>query len=156
MIEAVGRVVTFRVGDELYAADVVAVERVLRLTPVRALPQLPAWIEGVIEHEGRIVPVIDLRDRLAKEGARETSPQTRLLLVGVGDERCAAIVDQVLDVRPCDFAALAPAPAMLRARAQGQCIRGVFTRDSQLVVVIDLIALLTADERTDLQLAAAP
>ena len=57
------QIVTFRLGDELFAADIFSVERVLRYTPPTPVPNVPAWIEGVIDYQGRVVSVINLRRR---------------------------------------------------------------------------------------------
>ena len=45
------KLVTFRLADDLFAADIFAVERVLRYQTPRVLPDVPHWIEGVIEYQ---------------------------------------------------------------------------------------------------------
>jgi purine-binding chemotaxis protein CheW len=54
------QIVTFRLGDELFAADIFSVERVLRYTAPTSVPNVPEWIECVIDYQGRVVPVITL------------------------------------------------------------------------------------------------
>jgi purine-binding chemotaxis protein CheW len=142
------RLVTFRVAGELYAVDVACVERVIRYVPARAVPQLPSWLDGVIEHDGRIVPVVDLRRRLSDQHA-PLGAKARMLLVRVGDERCAAVVDQVLDVRAYDEASRTAAPSLVRGRAGG-FVRGVVTREGALVLILDVVGLLSGDERDTL------
>jgi purine-binding chemotaxis protein CheW len=153
MSEATSRLVTFRAGEELYAVDVAAVERVLRYTPSRPVPRLPLWLDGVIEHAGRVVPVADLRARL---GARiePVGAKTRLLLITFAGGFCAMIVDQVLDVRPYNESELEPAPAMVRGLA-GEFVRGVVSRNGALVLVIDLAGLLSAEEHREIAAAEA-
>ena len=58
------KLVIFELGGDLFAADVLAVDRVLRYVTPSAVPDVPAWVEGVIEHRGGVIPVIDLRRRL--------------------------------------------------------------------------------------------
>jgi hypothetical protein len=53
------KLVTFRLADDLFAADIFAVERVLRYQTPRALPDVPQWIEGVIEYQQRVIPVVN-------------------------------------------------------------------------------------------------
>jgi purine-binding chemotaxis protein CheW len=142
------RLVTFRVSGDLYAVDVTCVERVVRYTPARAVPQLPSWIDGVVEYDGRIVPVVDLRRRLSTT-SEPVGTRTRMLLLHVEGDLCASVVDQVLDVRAYDEASLAPAPALVRGRA-GEFVRGVVSREGALVLVLDLAGLLTAEERRGL------
>ncbi|HET9796996.1 MAG TPA: chemotaxis protein CheW, partial [Gemmatimonadaceae bacterium] len=61
-IEA-NKLVTFRLGDDLFAADIFSVERVLRYTAPTAVPDMPDYIEGVIDYQGRVVPIVNLRRR---------------------------------------------------------------------------------------------
>ena len=57
------RLVTFRLGEHLFAAEIHAVQRVLRYEAPRALPDMPDWMEGVVDYQGTMVPVIDMRRR---------------------------------------------------------------------------------------------
>ncbi|PYP76370.1 MAG: chemotaxis protein CheW, partial [Gemmatimonadetes bacterium] len=61
-IEA-NKLVTFKLGDDLFAADIFAVERVLRYTAPTSVPDMPEYIEGVIDYQGRVVPIVNLRRR---------------------------------------------------------------------------------------------
>ena len=58
---AADKLVTFRLGDDHFAADIVAVERVLRYAAPTGVPDMPAYIEGVMDYQGRVVPVVNLR-----------------------------------------------------------------------------------------------
>lgn len=149
--EAAARAVTFRIGVELYAVDVQCVERVVRYIPPRAVPRLPAWIEGIVDVDGRVIPVVDMRRRLgaAVVGA---DVQTRLLLLTVNGDWCGMVVDQVLDVRPYAPAELAPPPALVRGLA-GELILGTLRRGDALVLLLDAPQLFTAAERLTLDAA---
>lgn len=146
--ETQARAVTFRIGDELYAVDVQCVERVVRYVTPRPVPRLPAWIEGIIEVDGRVVPVVDLRRRLGGD-VRETSQQTRLLLLAVDGDWCGMIVDQVMDVRAYAPSDLAPPPALVRGLA-GALVIGTLRRGSALVLLLAVPQLFTAAERDSL------
>ena len=139
------RLVTFRLGDDLFAAPIEAVERVLRYQSPRAVPNLPEWIGGVIEYSGRIVPVIDLRRRFELASAPHT-PQMRLLVLSAAGEWAAVLVDSVLDVRTVSDGDLVPPPPLFRGLA-AEYLRGVMRRDDQLVIVLECDRLLTASER---------
>lgn len=139
------RLVTFRLGDDLFAAPIEAVERVLRYQVPRAVPNLPEWIAGVIEYGQRIVPVIDLRRRFELPEQPNT-PQMRLLVLTSGGEWAAVLVDAVLDVRTVQATELAPPPPLFRGLA-AQYLRGVMRRDEQLVIVLECDRLLSTSER---------
>jgi purine-binding chemotaxis protein CheW len=150
------QLVTFRVGDDRFAADIFSVERVLRFSPPRAIPNVPAWLEGVIDFGGKVVPVIDLRTRfeLAAATSREGA---RILVVTVGDEWMGAIVDAVDEVATVTTAQLEPPPAIFRGLAK-QYLRALVRRGNEgepPLVVLDVAQLLTARERIVLEQAVA-
>jgi purine-binding chemotaxis protein CheW len=147
----VSQIVTFRLGDDLFAADIFSVERVLRYRDPTSIPNVPSWIEGVIDYQGRVVPVISLRRRFELEEALPAA-ETRILVLTVDGEWIAAIVDAVLDVSALDAASASPPPALFRGLA-GEYLRGVVRRGDRLVIFLDVPRLLSTNER--LALAAA-
>lgn len=141
---AMTRIVTFRLGADLFAADIGCVERVLRHEAPRSLPSMPEWIEGVIEYSGRVVPVVDLRRRFGLV-ATPVGAQTRLVVLTSSDEWVAALVDGVLDVRTLHPSDLSPPPGFFRGLA-GEYLKGLTRRDEELVVVLDVERLLASRE----------
>ena len=97
------QIVTFKLGDELFAADIFSVERVLRYAAPTPVPNVPEWIEGVIDYQGRVVPVVNLRRRFELSDAAVRT-DGRILVMTVDDEWVAATVDGVLDVSALDGA----------------------------------------------------
>ena len=147
------QIVTFRLADELFAADIFSVERVLRHEAPTPIPNVPGWIEGVIDYEGRVVPVIDLRRRLElPAGARGAG--ARILVFNVADEWVAATVDAVLDVSAVAADAISPPPTVVRGLA-GEYVRGLVRRGDRLVIVLDAARLLSTADRVALD-AAVP
>ena len=143
------QIVTFRLGDELFAADIFSVERVLRHTTPTPVPNVPDWIEGVIDYQGRVVPVINLRKRFELPAA-PVPADARILVLTVEDEWVAATVDGVLDVSVLDAARLAPPPALFRGLAASY-VRGIVRRAERLVVFLDVARLFSTDERIVLE-----
>jgi purine-binding chemotaxis protein CheW len=139
------QLVTFRVGDQRYAADVFAVERVLRWTAPRAIPNVPAWLDGVIDHGGRSVPVIDLRARfdLPPAASRENA---RILVFTTGETQIAATVDAVDEVATVNKSALEDPPAIFRGLAR-QYLKALLRHGEDVTVVLDVTQLLNSRER---------
>jgi len=146
---AASQIVTFRLGDELFAADIFSVERVLRYTAPTPVPNVPPWIEGVIDYQRRVVPVINLRKRFELPDA-PTPSDGRILVLTVDDEWVAATVDGVLDVSALDASRLAPPPTLFRGLAASY-LRGVVRRGERLVVFLDVPKLFSTDERIVLE-----
>jgi purine-binding chemotaxis protein CheW len=150
------QLVTFRVGDGLFAADIFAVERVLRYSPPRPIPNVPAWIEGVIDYRARVVPVIDLRARFELPAA-PSRESARILVVVAGDEWIGAIVDAVDEIVTVTADQLAPPPPLFKGLAK-QYLRALVRRHNegeQVIVLLDVAQLLTTRERIVLEQAVA-
>lgn len=167
------QVVTFRVGDDEFAADIMAVERVLRYTPPTVVPNLPEWVDGVIEYEGRVVPIIDLARRFGIERtdraaeARDSGAATRRVIVfAVGEEWIGAVVDSVLEVVVIPEERLSPPPAIFRGLS-AEYLRGLVRRSetkrgegasgsaASLLIFLEVERLLSATERLQLERAIA-
>jgi purine-binding chemotaxis protein CheW len=146
------QIVTFRLGEDLFAADVHDVERVLRHAQPRGIPNVPDWIEGVIDYRGRVVPVIDLRKRFELADAAIT-PATRILVLAVEGEWVGAVVDAVLEVTTVAAADVAAPPKLFHGLA-GEYLRGVVRRKEGLVVLLDVVRILSTNDRLVLERAA--
>lgn len=145
--------VTFRVGADTFGADILCVERVLRYAPPTAVPNLPDWVEGLLDYGSRVVPVIDLRRRFGLDAAARAETGRRIIVFSVGDEWVGAIVDAVLEVVTLEPSHLSPPPALFRG-LRAEYLRGLVRRDGQLVILLEIPRLLTATERLELQQAA--
>lgn len=146
------QLVTFRLGEDFFAADIYSVERVLRYQPPTPIPNVPEWVDGVIEYRGRIIPVIDLRLRFGLERV-EPRPESRILVFSVGNDWIGAVVDAVLEVASPTSDQLAPPPPLFRGLS-AEFLRGVVRRNDRLIVFLEVTKLLTTDERVVLERAA--
>lgn len=136
------RIVTFRVGGDLYAAPIERVERVLRYDAPRRIPGTPEWVDGVIDYAGRVVPLLDLRRRFGVAGGAGGA-QSRVVVMSAGGAWMAVVVDAVLDVRPLPDG-LEPPPPFFRGGG-ADAMLGMVRRGEALVVVLDVDRLLAPD-----------
>lgn len=143
------KLVTFQLGLDLFAADVLSVDRVVRYAPPSAVPDVPAWILGVIEHRGHVVPVVDLRRRVELSDDSIT-PETRILVLNTSNGFVGAIVDTVHEVAVIPAASVSPPPPLFRGLAS-EFIRGVAKVREQLVVVLDVDRVLASADRIVLE-----
>jgi purine-binding chemotaxis protein CheW len=143
-IEA-NKLVTFRLGDDLFAADIVSVERVLRYTAPTAVPDMPDYIEGVIDYQGRVVPIVNLRRRFEMDDL-EVRNETRILVLHSDGEWIGVVVDAVNAVTPFDPSAVAPPPRLFRGLA-AEYLKGIIRMSERLVIFLDVERLLSSTER---------
>ena len=139
------KLVIFRIGDDLFAAEVLAVDRVLRYVAPNPVPDVPRWIEGVIEHRGGVIPVVDLRRRIERHEL-ELSASTRILVLNTTDGYVGAIADAVVEVAVVPASAVAAPPPVFRGLA-ADAVRGIAKVRDQLVVVLDVDRVLTRSDR---------
>jgi purine-binding chemotaxis protein CheW len=134
--------VIFRVAASEYAMPLQRVMEVLRMVAVRPVPDGPAWLAGVINLRGRVLPIMDLRTRLGlpPQAARL---ETRIIVADAGQSWIGLLADEVLEVltqpaAPIDLPEGLPG-------ATGQQYAAV-QAEGRLVTVFDL-ERLSADTR---------
>ena len=145
------KMVVFRLGDDRFAADVHDVERVLRWQVPRNIPDVPAWVPGVLEYAGRVVPIIDLRKRFELPEV-EAGATTRIVVLHGAEEWIGVVVDAVLEVTAYDPETVQPPPALFRGLA-GEYLKGLVGAGDKLTILLDVQRLLTTTERLRLQQA---
>lgn len=146
------QIVTFRLGDDLFATDINDVERVLRYSEPTPVPNVPAWVQGVIEYRSRVVPVIDLRLRFELPET-PTNSATRIMVLSSNGDWIAAVVDAVLEVVSIGNATLAPPPPLFDGMA-AEFLKGILRRQDRLVIVLDVTRLLATRDRLAFDRAA--
>jgi purine-binding chemotaxis protein CheW len=147
------KLVTFRLGADAFAAEIASVDRVLRYAAPKSVPDLPEWIDGVMEHRSKVIPIVDMRARLGLEHLDPT-PTTRILVLNTTDGFIGAIVDVVAEVASVPEANVSPPPPLFRGLA-AHFVRGIAKVGEQLVVSLDVDRVLTSDDRIAFQRAVA-
>jgi purine-binding chemotaxis protein CheW len=141
------RLVTFRLGKDLFAADIASVDRVLRYAAPSHVPDVPMWIEGVLEHRGSVIPVVDLRRRIDLPPADQSiTADTRILVLTTAEGWIGAIVDAVVEVAVIPATAMSAPPPLFRGLVS-RFLRGVATVRERLVVVLEMEQVLTSADR---------
>jgi purine-binding chemotaxis protein CheW len=138
------QVVTFRVGGQEFAFDILQIERILRYQVPAPLPQAPAFLEGVVSYGGGAVPVVDLRKRF--ELPAELREETRLMVVDLGDQRIGVLVDEVREVLRVDSTTIA-APAPVVKGLAAAYIAGIIARADRTIIILNARKLLSSTER---------
>jgi purine-binding chemotaxis protein CheW len=129
------QLVTFEVGAEEFAIDILAVQEIKRMMDLTRVPQSPPEVEGVINLRGRIIPVIDLRRRFAMcEGARDQ--HSRIIVVEVQGRVIGFICDRVHEVLRIDRRIVEPPPRMI-ASIDSDFIAGVGKLEDRLLILLD-------------------
>lgn len=136
--EGVEDLLLFRLGDELFAAELRAVEEAIDEPAVHPLPEMRGELLGALEHRGRMVALYSPARALGRSPG-DGVPVA--LVVRVGERRIGLVVQDVEDVMTLDLAELLEAPVL--GDADGVLL-GVAHRGRALVALVDLEALVAA------------
>ncbi|MFI5279868.1 MAG: chemotaxis protein CheW [Gemmatimonadales bacterium] len=143
------QVVIFRVGGQEFAFNVFHVQRILRYEKPAALPKAPGFLEGVLQVQGQIVPVVDLRRRFELKDA-PLKEETRTMVLEADGVVVGVIVDAVLEVLRVSAAVVTAPPAVVRGLA-ADYIQGIITLGTRTVILLQTGRLLTSSERIALE-----
>jgi purine-binding chemotaxis protein CheW len=139
----------FRVGGEMYALDIMRIKEIIRPQKMTVVPKAPTFIEGVINLRGTVLPVVDLRRRFEQPVA--TDRKTRVIIAVVQGRIVGLMVDEVAEVSRYTRQDIQPPPQYLKGGGS-EFFLGVCRRGDDLVMVLDLEALLSSGERVALDL----
>lgn len=140
--DSLAPLVSFRLDRQLYALPLDHVELALRMVAVTPVPEAPPWIAGVINLHGRVIPMIDLRQRFG-QSSREAQADDRLLVVQAPERTVALMVDEVTEVLEMPAQQVDPARGPL---SQARSLAAVIRREEELIFVLNVAWLLPSEE----------
>ncbi len=140
--------VTFRLEEEEFGVNIRALQEINRMMPVTRVPKAPAFVEGVINLRGQVIPVIDLRKRIGMAPA-EHDKATRIMVVQIDRKIVGFVVDAVGEIRRIPSRVVEPPPPIV-AGIDSEYIRGVGKLDDRLLILLDLNRLLSEEEKTQI------
>ncbi|WP_028611016.1 chemotaxis protein CheW [Paenibacillus harenae] len=144
------KVIVFALGNEEYGIEVDKVRTIERLSPITRVPKTAAFIKGVINLRGVVVPVIDLRGRF---NLSETVPteNSRIIVVAVADLEVGFIVDSANDVIDIDSDTIDLPPEIVGG-IKAKYLRGIAKLgEGRLLIMLNLSEVLNKNEIIQLE-----
>ena len=143
------QVVIFRVGGQEFAFNVFHVQRILRYEFPNPVPKAPAFLEGVMQVQGAVVPVIDLRKRFELKDAPQRE-ETRTMVLEAEGLVVGVVVDSVVEVARVPAASVTAPPSVVKGLA-AEFIQGITTEGGRTVILLQTTRLLSSSERIALE-----
>ncbi len=138
------QVVAFRIGKELFGVYIYIVQEIVRVPEITPVPEMPSYVEGVINLRGKIVSIVDLSKRLRVErGARARS--NRILIIEVDKKIVGLLVDAVTEILRIPPESIEPTPDIVTS-VGAEYITGVGKLPDKLIILLDLKSILKPDE----------
>jgi purine-binding chemotaxis protein CheW len=138
------QVVSFRIGGETMAVGVELVSEIVRLRDITEVPQVPRFVQGVMNLRGRIIPVINLRSRLGMT-LGEATQHTRIVVVEISGDSIGMVVDSVDEVMTLAQEDISP-PSPVVVSIETDFVRGIARREGELIVLLDVERITAQSE----------
>ena len=141
---------TFKIGEELFGANVSKILSILELTKITRIPRTPDFIRGVINLRGAVLPIIDIRLKFGLTQTEFTSNTCILVLEIDMDSvsvKIGALVDSVQEVLELEDKDILPPPNMGN-KYKSDFIEGMFKLDNSFVVLLNMDLIFSEDEIT--------
>jgi len=151
--EATREVLVFVLGGEEYCVDILKVQEIRGYEKVTPIPAAPAYLKGVVNLRGVIVPVIDLRMKFGMAEPRYDT-FTVVIVLRIAGRVVGAVVDAVSDVLQLAASEVKPAPS-LGSVVDASFIAGLATQAGRMILILDIEKLLSSGELNLLREAAA-
>ncbi len=137
---------TFRLADQEYALDIMSVREIRGWTHATQLPHAPAYMKGVINLRGTVLPVMDLGLRLGLP-PREENERNVIIVVKSDDVMTGLLVDAVSDIVAVTSEDLQPPPELSSSIAEG-VVSALTLIDARMIRVLNLAVTVRTVERT--------
>jgi purine-binding chemotaxis protein CheW len=142
--EATREVLVFVLGGEEYGVDILKVQEIRGYDKVTPIPAAPAYLKGVINLRGIIVPVIDLRVKFALADAKYDA-FTVVIILRIGGRVVGIVVDGVSDVVRLAASDIKAAPS-LGGLVDASFLAGLATQNDRMVLLLDIEKFLSSGE----------
>lgn len=138
------KVLIFSINGEYYATDIMEVERILGYEEPTKLPDSPSFVEGVINYEDNILPIISLSKRF-NLGEDKITNDTKIVIAKQESKKLGIIVDVVSEVRDVNTKNIENPPEVVSGISK-RYLKGLIKIDKKIIIFLNLGTILTEDE----------
>jgi len=144
------QLVSFLLDNEEFALEIENVREIIRYPEVVKVPNMPAYVKGVISLRDNLMPIIDLRLKL-DTGSDEITDSTRVMVVDVNNTRIGLVVDRVYEVTRIPKDTIFPPPQALNVDASER-LQGIARVDGgkRIIMLIDPGSIISREELEDI------
>ncbi|SHI44071.1 purine-binding chemotaxis protein CheW [Clostridium cavendishii DSM 21758] len=139
------KILIFSLNGENYATDIMEVERILGYEVPTALPEVPFFMDGVINYEESILPVINLAKKFSFPESKITN-ESKIVVVKESGDKLGIVVENVYEVRDVNKDDVEK-PKAIEANISSRYIKGLIRLEGKIIILLDLAKLLNDEER---------
>ncbi len=139
------KILIFSINGEYYATNIMEVERILGYEKSTKIPDSPQFVEGVINYEGKILPVITLSKRFNLPFS-EIQEESKIIVAKQNHSKIGIIVDFVSEVKDVKTDSIEDSPEIISGISK-RYIKGLIKIDGRIIIYLNLSAILTEEEK---------
>lgn len=139
------KVLIFSINGEFYATDIMEIERILGYEDTTKLPDSPDFVEGVINYEGNILPIVSLSKRFNLPYSNKKD-DSKIIVSKQEGNKIGIIVDVVSEVRDIKTENIENPPEIV-AGISRRYIKGLIKIDKKIIIFLNLSTILTDEEK---------
>ncbi|AAM30028.1 MULTISPECIES: chemotaxis protein CheW [Methanosarcina] len=144
------QVIVFSLGEERYGVEISQVKEIILPTQITRIPNVPGFVEGVLNLRGQIATIINLRKRLGKE-SKKNDENTRIIVIEYNNATIGMMVDSVSEVKYLSSQNIEEIPKFLALRDDSKFLKGVGKLEDGLLTLMDLKELFSEEELKEMR-----
>jgi len=142
------KILIFSINGEYYATNIMEVERILEYEKSTKIPDSPQFVEGVINYEGNVLPVIKLSKRFNLP-LTEIQEGCKIIVAKQNNSKIGIIVDFVSEVKDVKIDNIEDSPEIISGISR-RYIKGLIKIDGRIIIYLNLAAILTEEEKNQI------
>ena len=142
------QLVTFQLGEELYGVNIMDVKEIVRVQAIRAIPNAPAYVEGIFNLRSEIIPIINLHKRFHLKrliNSEEDELLSGFIILDIDGMKLGIIIDRISRVVTIEREDIQPPPQMFSGIG-AEYIMGVVRQEQGYLIILDIRDLFNPKE----------
>lgn len=143
------KILIFSLSGDLYATDICDVERILDYSLEAKMPESPEFIEGVINHQDEVLPIINLSKKFKLESEGE-GIKDKIIVVKKDNKKYGVVVDGVHEVKNISMSFYEKYPKVLSTTMAQNYVEGLIKLNNKIITLLNLGQILTGEEEENI------
>ncbi len=139
------QIVVFTLGKEEYGIPINVIREIIKTPESTKLPDVPDFVEGIINLRGKVIPIIDLHKRFGLTSIKERSNESRVLVLEIAGQTVGIMVDEVTEVLKLPEEAVENPPKIVAGK-QNSILEGVGKLGERLLILLNPNVTLLSPE----------
>ncbi len=143
------QIVVFELEDTYYGVHILQVQEIIKMAEITKLPNMPDFIEGIINLRDKIIPIMDLRKRFNLENMVKGENQ-KILILKLQEVQFGILVDNISEVEKIPVSII-EAPPKIVSGVSGNFISGIAKTEKKLLTILDINEILSKNEKDQIK-----